>query len=390
MTTPIRQALLCTLLVALCGVTRASPQSCDIDGAHVNPANGHTTAGKTGIMRCRDGSSGQLQREEELRNGAFVGLVRFYKDGVLLKEHQRNERGNRDGLAREYAGTAGANPVVREETLRNGTTVGLARSWYPDGVLRRVSHHGDDGRETAVAEFTRKGQLKDLRCAERALLAPHADDAQWCGHQGAARAVTLHAEDGQVSARLTFERGQRRAAEWLWPNGKPRAQEETTATGGTERSFRQDGSRAKEVEWLGQGRERRTVAEREFHDSGTLVRERRWADGVLKLEQQWYLNGQPRSKVEFSGRAGEPAQRHESGYHDNGRLAYEGSWLMTNRYDGHRIGIHRRFDPQGQLRQETHFDPRGRANRERELDENGRVLRDDEVFEDGSRKAYSR
>ncbi|MBK7532099.1 MAG: hypothetical protein IPI47_16285, partial [Piscinibacter sp.] len=70
-------------------------QVCDLAGEHVNPANGHTTAGKTGLMRCREGEGGPLQREQELKDGKFVGVVRFYKNGVLERDYSVNERGNR-------------------------------------------------------------------------------------------------------------------------------------------------------------------------------------------------------------------------------------------------------------------------------------------------------
>jgi len=132
-------------LAALAGSPSArAVQSCELNGQHVNPDNGSTTEGKTGLMRCRDGEGGPVLREQELQQGKFMGLVRYYKDGALEKEFRVNERGNRDGLAREWArAEPGAKPVlVREETLRDSRTVGLARSWYPSGVLRRVSPQG--------------------------------------------------------------------------------------------------------------------------------------------------------------------------------------------------------------------------------------------------------
>src|SRR3982751_523736 len=96
-------------------------QVCELNGQHVNPANGSTTQGKTGLMRCREDDGGPVVREQEIRNGVFMGVVRYYKDGVLEREHNVNEKGNRDGLAREYAATRGStNQLLREETLSNG------------------------------------------------------------------------------------------------------------------------------------------------------------------------------------------------------------------------------------------------------------------------------
>lgn len=390
------------LLIALLALPAAAHAitTCELNGEHVNPANGHTTAGKTGLMRCKDADSGVLQREQELRDGRFMGVVRFYRNGVLEQEHSVNERGNRDGLARVYAATAGAkNPLLREETMRNGTTVGLARSWHAGGALRRAAFHGDDGREQAVAEFNEQGQLSDLRCAPKPLLAPAADDAAWCGHQGKASTVSLFNGKGALAARRSFERGELLQRESYWDNGKPREQAEMTAQGGVERSFAVDGVKRRETQWVwvpagnDGGRRRSTTLEQEFHDSGTLVRERRWATAergaTLVGEKQWYLNGQPRESSEYVDEGGRRLRR-DTGFHDNGKPAYEGSWALEGRYERQAVGVHRRFDEAGRLRSERHHDERGRVTRERELDEAGAVTRDDAVFEDGSRKAFAR
>lgn len=388
-----------TLLLAVPLAVQAIP-TCELNGEHVNPANGHTTAGKTGLMRCKDADSGVLQREQELRDGRFIGLVRFYRNGVLEQEHSVNERGNRDGLARVYAATAGTrNPLLREETMRNGTTVGLARSWHAGGALRRASFHGDDGREQAVAEFNEQGQLTELRCAAKALLVPAADDAAWCGHQGKVATVSLFNGRGELAGRRSFERGELLRRESFWDSGTLREQAEMNAQGGIERSFASDGVRRREAQWLWQpagsdgGRRRVTTLEQEFHDSGTLVRERRWAaverGAELVAEKHWYLNGQPRETSEYVSEGGKRL-RSDTRFHDNGKPAYEGSWSLEGRFERQPIGVHRHFDDTGRLRSERHHDERGRVTRERELGEAGQVTRDDAVFEDGSRKAFSR
>jgi antitoxin component YwqK of YwqJK toxin-antitoxin module len=374
-------------------------QVCELDGQPVNPSNGHTTAGKTGLMRCRDADSSRLVREQELRNGVFMGLVRHYRGGILQQEYQVNERGNRDGVSREFAATAAdPNPLLMEETLRNGSTVGAARRWHPNGQLKRVSFHGEDGREQAVAAFTPQGRLSELRCAPRAVLAPHIDDAKLCGHQGGKpETVALHDDDGSVRARLTLERGERRVYELLWDNGGLRERKESGDAGGSERSFSIDGIKRRELQWValadGTRTQRITTLDQEFHDSGKLVRERRWRatarGGELQTEQTWYLNGQPRDKLEHLGTDNAPARR-DTHFHDNGQVASVGLWLVKGRYDTQASGVHQQFDDTGRLRRERHHDNRGRVSREREFDEAGAVTRDDEVFEDGSRKGLSR
>jgi antitoxin component YwqK of YwqJK toxin-antitoxin module len=373
-------------------------QFCEVNGQRVNPDHGGTTAGKTGVMRCLDGEGGPVLREQELQNGVFMGVVRYYKAGILEREYSVNEKGNRDGRLREFAAKAGTNnQVLRDETLRNSTTVGIARTWYESAQLKRASFHADDGKTEAVAEFTADGKLTELRCAGRAQLA-HADDAAWCGHGSSAPVnVTLYDSKGQVRSTLTHERGVFRKSVMVWNNGKPRQQIENNAQNGSERTFSEAGVIRREVQWLNQGAEGRTqrvtVLEREHHESGTLVRERRWkpADrgAELQIEQRWYLNGQPREKQEFMPVEGKPGQR-DTHYHDNGQMSFEGAYVREGRSGRQAMGVHKNYDASGRLRGERHYDARGRVSRERELDESGVVKRDEELFEDGSRKAYSR
>jgi len=374
--------------------------TCELNGEHVNTSNGSTTAGKTGLIRCKDKDTGELQREEELKDGKFMGLVRHYQKGVLFREHRVNERGNRDGLAREFAGKpGGSNPLLREETYRNGTTVGRARSWHADGtVLRRVAMHDDEGRELASAEFTTQGKLRELRCAPQPLLAPDADDARWCGHGAQPGAVEFFNDAGVLTGRATHERGERRRSESLWGNGKPRVVVETTADGGSEKRHAEDGGLRAEKQWTGAGRERRTTLEREHFESGRVSLEKRYRPNAqdasrneLATEQSWYQNGQPKAKQELlPGPPNGPRERIDSGWHDNGQLAYEGRWRIEGRYRETALGVHKRYDDGGRLRGEQHHDERGRLTRERAFSETGAVLRDDEVFEDGSRKQYAK
>jgi hypothetical protein len=227
-------------------------ESCELNGQHVNPNNGNTTAGKTGLMRCRDGEGGAVVREQELQGGAFRGAVRYYKDGQLEKEYRVNERGNRDGVAREYArGEAGAKPVlVREETYRDGRTVGLARSWYPNGQLRRVSFHGDDDREQASAEFTPTASSPS--CAARRARSSAATPTTRAGAAmpAAVERRPLQRQGRRQGARLVRARraAQERAARRR-RRGARSAGGERRAAASSDRSTA-DGVKRREVQWV--------------------------------------------------------------------------------------------------------------------------------------------
>jgi antitoxin component YwqK of YwqJK toxin-antitoxin module len=399
------QVLAITLLGIAASLPASAVESCDLNGQYVSRANGNTTAGKTGLVRCRDGEGGPVVREQELQNGVFMGAVRYFKDGQLEKEYRVNQRGNRDGLAREYARAEGAaKPVlVREETYRDGRTVGISRSWYPSGQLRRVAFHGDDDREQASAEFTTDGKLYELRCGPRAVLGPDADDARWCGHAAGVSDVVLYSGKGVPKARVSYERGERRKSESLGASGNVSQSEDVSASGGVERAFYADGTKRREVQWVvaaGERTRRLTTLEQEFHESGKLVHERRWrvieASGSTELasEQHWYLNGQPKDRVEYTVVEGRRL-RQETSFHDNGRKASERAWrgdaaAGRSRERDLATGVHRSWDESGTLRAERYHDERGRVTRERAFDGAGAPVRDDEVFEDGSRKAYGK
>lgn len=230
------------------------------------------------------------------------------------------------------------------------------------------------------------------------MLAPDANDATWCGHRGKGPAtVELFGNNGAVRGRLTHEHGERRKIETRWESGKLREETVIDSAGGSERRFSAEGMKRRELVWVTQvadGRSTRiTTLEQEFHESDTLVHERRWQPaergGELQLDQHWYLNGQLRDKIEYLKHESQSARR-ETRYFDNGRVSSEGLWFVKGRYDNPATGTHKGFDDQGRLQSERFYDARGRVNRERELDDTGRVLRDEELFEDGSRKAFTR
>lgn len=391
---------LAAALLAFASPAVLAVQVCELNGQPVNPNNGYTTEGKTGLMRCRDGEGGPVVREEELQQGKFMGVVRRFRDSALEREYRVNERGNRDGLSREWApATGGDKPVlVREETYRNGSTVGLVRTWTAAGQPRRIAFHGDDGNERASVEFNAQGQLSELRCAPQPVFGTAFDDRAACGHAGAATTSTLYSGKGQAASRVMVERGVRRKLETLYESGAVHELQESNATGGVERTFAADGTKRREVQWLalaGDRPRRVTTLDQEFHESGKKLRERHWQAGErgeLVSEETWYLNGQPKERVEYSSADGR-SQRRETSFHDSGRKSFEGVWFVDSR--GGRgserpTGTHRSFDADGRVRIERSYDERGRINHERELDERGNVVHDDEVFEDGSRKAVGR
>jgi hypothetical protein len=366
--------------------------------SRVNPDNGSTTEGKTGLMRCRDGEGGPVLREQELQQGKFMGVVRYYKDGALEREYRVNEKGNRDGLAREWArAEPGAKPVlVKEETLRDSRTVGIARSWYPSGQLRRVSFHGDEEREQASAEFTSEGKLADLRCAAKPVLGADFDDRAACGFAGGASTVTLYSGKGVAKARLSFERGERRKSETLWDSGAVReSSEQTAAAASSARSppTARSGARCSGRRSPASGR---AASPRSTRNSTRAASWCASAAGALPSAAPSCSSRRPgtstasrRRRASTASPTGARCAARRASTTTAGRrsrAAGKAAAAAAARCHGHAADLRR----EGRLRGERIYDERGRIKRERELDERGNVVRDDEVFEDGSRKAVGR
>ena len=388
-----RAALLCCLLGA--GAAAHALQKCDLDGAPVNPANSASTAGKTGLMRCKDAETGVLLREQDIQDGTFKGKVRQFLDGRLARDYTLNARGNIDGPAREY-GPGGQ--LLRDAVFDDGTEVGLVRSFHPNGRLRRAAFRGSGGIggiggpavDSAEAEFTPDGELAGLRCGSTPLLAPAVDDARLCGFTGGPSKVELFDDKGLRLSRMTLLEGKRISLESLYDNGRPATQEETVGEQRTERRFSSEGVKRSEAVSTLRPRGQVRRSEQEFSETGTLLRDRRWnAAGQPVSDKAFYLNGQPRSTATFGG-SGAMLGADVTEFHDNGQRSAQGRFLTPARAPRVAVGIHRRFNESGRLIDEASYDARGRIQRERTWDDAGTLLRDEEVFPDGSRKAAAR
>ncbi|RZL64142.1 MAG: hypothetical protein EOP81_09840 [Variovorax sp.] len=382
----VRSLVAAAALLSYVGLTHAV-QDCDLDGTPINVNHGGMTAGKSGLIRCKDRDSGQVRREQQIQNGVYMGLVRMYQDGKLFKEHYVNAKGNMEGPAREFAPTG---KVVRESVYVDSNEVGLIRVFYPGGARRRIAFNGEGSREAASVEFTESGQLSALRCGDKPVLGPGFDDARACGFSGTPVPIELFDSKGTVRQRITYSDGKRIRWESLYDNGQPETTGELSGTQSTVRRFASTGVKRAEV--ISLISDRRSVRQREieYSERGVLVREQRWStEGLPTTDESYYLNGQPRSKTVYSG-SGAARALEITEFHDNGQRAAQGRYIMGARNLQLPTGIHQRFDEKGVLRAESHYDGKGRVARERTWDTAGQPERDDELFEDGSRKAFAK
>ena len=294
----LRIAGLVAVLAAFFHPAAHAVQDCELNGQSVNPANGNTTAGKTGLMRCKDRDSGELMREQQLQNGVFMGLVRFYDKGKLAEGAQRQrQRQHAWPGARVLAHRPRAARSDLRERPRDGPRAQLPsrRPGAPHRLLCRA------GGERASAEFTERGQLSALRCGDKPMLAPAVDDARLCGFVNGPSQVELFDGKGTLRSRLAYAAGKRVRSEELYDNGKPSLQDEIIGNQRIERRLSSEGVKRREVVCLLVERGAITAARagvlRERHAGARPALERKPASRYS--DESYYLNGQPRSKARY-------------------------------------------------------------------------------------------
>ena len=391
--TTMRHTLLATLLICVTPAAFAV-QDCEFNGQPINTNNGAETAGKSGMVRCKDRDTGRMEREYELRNGSMFGLMRYYRDGKLNKEFTTTANGPREGLEREWAPNG---QLIEELTHVSGNVRGLRRSWYDDGSLKRVDWVADTEREGASVQFNRTKQLTELRCGPKPLLAPHADDATLCGFASKPSTVSTYSSDGKLRSTQTLLAGTVQKAVRFASNGQPTDEEERSGTQRSERFFGDDGSKRREKLWDESGRPALLLSDAEYHASGTLVRERHYVVAEsndrkrsrLSTDARFFLNGQPQSKDSYT-LDGTQETRRTQRFLDNGKLLYEGSYALSGGYGERPFGKHLSYFNNGNVQSEDSYDSKGNIQRQRVWDATGTLLSDDELFEDGSRKAVGK
>lgn len=377
------------LIGALCAAACFSPlahavEDCELGGASVNPANGNTTAGKSGLMRCKERDTGVLTREQELRNGKFMGVRRNYRNGNMVLEVHVNENGNRDGRVREFAESG---QVLRDETYSNGRTTGVGVSYYANGQVKRATSYNEQGREQAAAEYSEQGKLRNLRCADRPVMGTVVDDRNLCGHAGKASVVEMQSDSGALSSRSTYVAGVRAVYDRFWPDGTLGTHETLSSAGRLERGYTRTGVLVREEQWEMMGKYFVKSREQKFDEkSGTLLSEKQWSRNLPVSDVAYYLNAKQRRAVSYQ-HEGNVTRIVARDFYDDGKLAAEGNFMSPDgRRDEIPVGVHKRFDEQGRLRSQSDFDEAGQVIRLKTWDESGAVTRDDEVFADGSRK----
>ena len=363
-----RLSIHCSIALAIALPTAAvAVQDCEINGQHVNPANGSTTEGKTGIMKCRDRDTGKLVREEEYRNGRAIGYRKFidFSGDTIVANY--NERGNRDGESKrlDASGTLLAN-----EQYIDGNTAGVQTYFHKNSQIRRRAFD-ERGRALASIEYNEKGQLTELRCADRPLLQ---EDRRLCGFDQPAE-LSFHNSRGDVVAQARYENGKRVAIKTFSGSGTVARTEDVKGERTVTRAHFAEGPLRLETTSVGNRKEQ----EREFAVTGQAVRESRWLEGRLSEETLWYLNGNLKSKKRWQREGAKVLVALEE-FWDNGQVRARS---VRDERVGY-VGVQQGFDETGALIEEEIYD-KGVLTR-RKLYKAGRLVLDEQYHPDGSRK----
>lgn len=348
---------------------------CELNGESVNPNNGHTTAGKSGVMRCIDEDGQVRRREQTLREGRFVGPVVVVLADGERREYSVNERGNRHGLARTFDGKG---TLRKEENLDNGSNVGVQKHFAESGELQEL-HFSDERRTVLTIAYLADGTLKELRCAPTSVVP---QDREVCGHAGRASEVTLYREPGKPSGTVSYLKGQMQRLSVLDREGRLVRNEALQDGRRIKRVFYASGQPRSETDFVERdpnGPGGREGTAREWAESGQLTQETTWAQGHEQRIQQWYLNGQPKMRQQIR-REGREQERTIESFWDNGKPA-----AINAERNGRLWGWQKYFNEDGVLVREDEHGERGLLQRRKRYNEQGGLEREERFLEDGSR-----
>ena len=350
-------------------------QSCELNGESVSRANGNTTAGKSGVMRCTD-DSGQVRRlEQTLRDGKTMGPVLMVLADGERREYSVNERGNRDGVALTFDGKG---TLRKQENLEDGSAVGVQKNFAEAGHLEEL--HFAAGRRTVLTiAYLANGHLTELRCAAVTLVP---QDREVCGHAGRTSEVTLYRADGKPAGAVSYLQGQMQRQSVLDREGRLVRNEELKDGRRVKRVFYPSGKPRSEADFIERdpnSREGREGVAREWAESGQLTQETTWADGHEQRIEQWYLNGKQKVRQQIR-REGRNQERTTESFWDTGLLA-----AVNVERNGRLLGWQKYFNEAGVLSVEDEHGERGVLLRRKSYDTQGVFVREERFLEDGSR-----
>ena len=398
------------LLAAFCIVASAAwaVPRCEVNGKTVNPFNGSTTETLTGMMRCKEETTGLPTSEQELRGGVFMGLSRFYDSkGNIQRERMINERGNTDGFEREFWPDG---KLRSESHQNNGSTRGASRWFFETGKTDRVSFTLD-GQVLASLAWDRDGNLISALCSQASVLP---EDSMLCGFEG--KVQTALFQNGKRRELRTMEQGKILAATTYRPVSRQFAATDAEVVVG-ELAF-QNGQRWHRVyNTEGAANGKNVLREERMYEPGRnsqgsdyavtsgsgrlqwskawgankqMIEHIRYTNGQPNATERWYLNGVMKEKITIAQDGGGSRSVRES-FDDDGKMTERQSTIAFGVNRDQLTGLQQSFHANGKVAVEDTYskpDEQGRTRlvARKKWDQNGKLRSDDQILEDGSRK----
>ena len=404
---PYRAAFLLAVLCNLASAAWAVPR-CEVSGKSVSPYNGSTTEGLTGMMRCKEETTGLPTSDQELRNGVFMGLSRFYDaKGNIQRERMINERGNTDGFEREFWPDG---KLRSESSQNNGSTRGASRRFFETGKIDRASFTLDNQVLASLA-WDRDGNLISASCAQASVLP---EDSKPCGFEG--KVQTALFQNGKRRELRTIEQGKILAAtiyraasvqfaaadaevvigEMAFQNGQRwhRFYNAEGAANGKnvlrEERLYEPGRNSQGSDYAVTSSSGRLQWSKAWGANGQLVEHIRYTNGQPNVAERWYLNGAMKEKVTVTLDGGGSKSVRES-FDDDGKMTERQSTIAFGANRDQLTGLQQSFHANGKVAVEDTYskpDDQGRTRlvARKQWDQNGKLQSDDQILEDGSRR----
>lgn len=256
------------------------------NGDPVNPNHGGTTAGKTGMVICKD-DDGKVIREYELRNGKEIGKRMRVDSQGNREEYAVNEQGNMHGLKKVYNKDG---KLIYEGKYENSDGVGLHKEFFDSGKLKGIHYEN-----SMSIDFKESGEPYNIRCGKETYAK---EDREICGWD------KPH-ESNLGSYKVTYDKGKLIKEIGYYRDGKVRTE-----------SIVDDGIETQKV----------------FFETGELKTVSTFKGREPLTKKEYFMNGNVSKEMTF--KAGDKFLKKEmKTYYDDKTLESEGTYIVMRNYD---------------------------------------------------------
>ena len=273
------------LLVLITSLNSHARVQCFKNGKSVNMSHGGVVKKLHGEVICK--RNGKLQRKEFFEKGVSLKNQFFDNKGNIKSEQNYNRKKKRHGKSIDYYPSG---KVKRLEVYKDGKEIGPELYYFKSGKLKKKTYFNN--RRNSSFEYTEEGKLARVYCHEEVRNFDDKKEKEWCGWGGKASAVKLYSRSGDVYKTVSYHRGKMQKYAKLNDKGVA-VKTKNFARGkinNIEISKFDNGKVKQEKRYNKKGY--LDGLQKEYAESGTLVREANFKNGFMEFEKLYYLNKQ--------------------------------------------------------------------------------------------------